>query len=81
MELPLPIRVPLGVLVGLSIGYFVPPLSRHMIKVHRASICITSAFTVGILGTVYVSLFKSYGYTAQSRLVWTAATTAFLLAF
>jgi len=72
MDLPLLARIPLGIAVGISFGFLVPPLSVHMLKVHKGFNLYNIGFTVGILGTVYVSIFRSYGYTGASRLLWSS---------
>ncbi len=63
-------RIVLSLLVGISIGMLIVPLSANVVKLHKGFNLYNTGFSVGILGTVYVSLFKSFGYTVYSRSVW-----------
>lgn len=59
-----------SVLIGVSIGVLIVPLSHSVMRLHRGFNLYNIGFAVGLLGTVYVSVFKSYGYAAYSRLIW-----------
>lgn len=69
-DLPIVGKIILSVLVGLSIGFFLPPLAAHLFNVHKGFNLYNVGFTTGILGTIYVSIFKSYGFESYSKLVW-----------
>ena len=76
VDLPLALRLPLALISGASVGFLIAPVSAGALKLHRGLTLYNVGFSVGILGTVYVSVFKSYGYKAYTRLVWsTGATT------
>ena len=64
------IRVPLSILVGGSIGFLIIPVSKHLSVVHKGFNLYNIGFAVGILSTLYVSLLRSYGYYAQSHVIW-----------
>lgn len=70
ISMPLWVRIFFSISVGVSIGILIAPLSSNVLKLHKGFNLYNIGFSVGILGTVYVSVFKSYGYTAYSRLVW-----------
>ena len=70
INMPLWVRLLLSVSIGVSIGILITPLSSNVLKLHKGFNLYNTGFSVGILGTVYVSVFKSYGYTVYSRLVW-----------
>lgn len=70
LHLPGRIGVVLGFLVGVSAGLMIPPLAAHLKSVHRGFSLYNVGFSAGILGTVYVSLLKSYGYVTGSNLIW-----------
>ena len=70
MGLPLWLGIILSMAVGVSIGLIITPLSANVLKIHNGFNLYNIGFSVGILGTVYVSVFKSYGYATYSKLVW-----------
>ena len=70
LEIPLSLRIIYGILVGLSIGLLLPPLSAYLFAVHRGFNLYNVGFTAGLLGTVYVSIFRSYGLVSYSQLIW-----------
>ncbi len=70
LNLPLPLKLLLGVGVGLSIGFILPPLAASLFKVHKGFDLYNVGFTAGLIGTVYISIFRSYGFASYSRLVW-----------
>lgn len=78
INMPLWFRIPLSIMVGASIGFLIPPLSSHMLKLHKGFNLYNIGFTVGILGTVYVSVFKSYGYVTYSKMVWSSGNDMLL---
>lgn len=78
INMPLWFRIPLSITVGASIGFLIPPLSSHMLKLHKGFNLYNIGFTVGILGTVYVSVFKSYGYVTYSKMVWSSGNDMLL---
>ncbi|MDF2800573.1 MAG: hypothetical protein K0S61_476 [Anaerocolumna sp.] len=69
-DLALWIKLPLCILVGSSIGFLVPIVSNHLFHVHEGFSLYNTGFSVGIIGTVYVSFFKTHGYAVESRLIW-----------
>ncbi|MFV0342003.1 MAG: DUF1576 domain-containing protein [Anaerocolumna sp.] len=69
-DLKLWFKLPLCIVVGTSIGFLVPIVSNHLFHVHEGFSLYNTGFSVGIIGTVYVSLLKTHGYAADSRLVW-----------
>ncbi|WZL72362.1 DUF1576 domain-containing protein [Clostridiaceae bacterium 35-E11] len=74
-------RVLLGIFVGLSIGFILPPLSTYLLRVHQGFNLYNVGFTAGIIGTVFVSLFKSYGLLPTPQLIWTRENNYILSLF
>lgn len=60
----------LGALVGVCMGLVTPPLAAHLKNVHKGFSLYNVGFTAGIIGTVLVSLLKSYGYQTGFSLIW-----------
>ncbi|SKC84854.1 DUF1576 domain-containing protein [Maledivibacter halophilus] len=72
------ISIPLGAFVGISIGFILPPLSTYLLRVHQGFNLYNIGFTSGIIGTVFVSIFKSYGFLPNSRFIWTSGNNKLL---
>ncbi len=70
LDIPIPLRIIVGIVVGLSIGILLPPLSAYLFNVHKGFNLYNVGFTAGLLGTIYVSIFRSYGFVSYSRLIW-----------
>jgi hypothetical protein len=70
LDIPLPLKVIFGIAVGLSIGFLLPPLSASLFHVHKGFNLYNVGFTAGLLGTIYVSIFRSYGFVSYSQLIW-----------
>lgn len=77
-EYPLWIRIIKTMVIGLSIGYCVPPVSKHLFHVHKGFSLYNTGFAVGIIGTVFVSFFKSVGYDPRQRLLWSSGNDLYL---
>lgn len=75
---PLVIRLLSGTLLGLSIGFILPPLSSYLLRVHQGFNLYNIGFTCGMVGTIYVSIFKSYGFLPNSRFIWTTGNNKIL---
>lgn len=69
-HLPLPFRVLLCVFTGITIGFVLPPLCTHVHFAHKGYSLYNVGFAAGIIATVIVSLFKSFGIVVESRLLW-----------
>lgn len=69
-ELILPTRIFLGIILGTLVGFILPPLATHFLKIHQGYNLYNVGFTAGIMITVLVALFKSFGYDPTSQMVW-----------
>ncbi|MBA4347396.1 MAG: DUF1576 domain-containing protein [Clostridiales bacterium] len=76
LHLPERIGAPLGLLVGVCVGLVTPPLAAHLKNVHKGFSLYNVGFTAGIIGTVFVSLLKSYGYQTGFNLIWSEGNDA-----
>ena len=76
--LPYFISIPCGILSGILVGFILPPLSVSLMRVHQGYNLYNTGFAAGLIGTVFVSLFKSYGFEAKNRLIWTTGNNAIL---
>lgn len=60
------ISVPIGVLIGIFIGFVLVPLATHMLKFHEGYNLYNIGFTSGILGTILTSIIRSLDFDVQS---------------
>lgn len=63
-------RYLIGCLIGLLIGFVLPPLAAYTLRVHQGYNLYNVGFTAGLIGMVLASLFKSFGHEFDSRMVW-----------
>lgn len=70
LSMPKTFSIPLGMLTGVAVGFILPPLSTHMMRIHQGFNLYNIGFTAGIVGTILVSLFKSNGLQMDTRIIW-----------
>ncbi len=68
---PFFVRIVLGALIGIGIGFILPPLSSYLLRVHQGFNLYNIGFTAGMIGTIVVSILKSYGFLANPKMIWT----------
>lgn len=69
-NLPKLLSIPLGACIGILVGFLLPPLSTHMMRIHQGFNLYNIGFTAGIIGTIVVSILKSYGLDLDTRVIW-----------
>lgn len=69
-DLPVAARFAMCVLVGLTIGFVLPPLATHLYYTHKGYSLYNVGFSGGIIATIIVSLLKSFGIQTEARLIW-----------
>ena len=69
-KFPAPVCLMLSLLLGLAIGFVLPPLCTHVHYAHQGYSLYNVGFGAGIIATVVVSLAKSFGIKVESRLIW-----------
>lgn len=62
----------LSLCVGTVIGFVLPPLCTHVHYAHKGYSLYNVGFAGGIIATIVVSLFKSFGINIESRLIWSS---------
>lgn len=62
----------LSLWLGIVIGFVLPPLCTHVHYAHKGYSLYNVGFAGGIIATVVVSLFKSFGIEIESRLIWSS---------
>lgn len=72
------LRILLAALIGTFAGFILAPLSTFLLRVHQGYNLYNIGFTAGIIGTIFISVFKSYGFLATPRLIWTTGNNTVL---
>lgn len=72
------LSIPLGILAGIFAGLILPPIAAYLMRVHQGFNLYNTGFAAGLIGTIFVSLFKSYGHDVESRLIWTTGNNTIL---
>lgn len=80
LDLPFIVRLILSLAVGITIGFVLPPLSTHTHYAHKGYSLYNVGFSSGIIATVVMSLFKSFGVETESRLIWSTGNNQLFLA-
>lgn len=55
------ISIPLGITVGILIGFIITPLSSSMVRFHDGYNLYNIGFTGGMIGTLIASILRSFG--------------------
>jgi hypothetical protein len=79
--LPLEIGVPLGVGTGLLIGFILPAAAAQLFKAHMGYALYNMGFAAGLVGTLVVALYKSYGFVPDPVFIWSSGNKLALGAF
>lgn len=64
------LKLVLSLMAGAVIGFVLPPLSTHVFYLHKGYSLYNVGFSSGIIATVIISVFKSFGLETESRLIW-----------
>ena len=79
--LPLAASLPLALATSLAMGFALPPAAAQVFKAHMGFSLYNMGFTAGLLGTLVVALYKSYGFVPDPVFVWTTGNNLLLAAF
>ena len=79
--LPPVVRVPLAVATTLVMGFVLAPAAAQLFKAHMGFSLYNMGFTAGLVGTLVVALYKSYGFVPDPVFVWTTGNNVLLGAF
>lgn len=55
---------------GILAGMLIPPLAAHLLKAHQGYNIYNMGFTGGLLGTIFMSIFRSYGLNNTLPRIW-----------
>jgi hypothetical protein len=61
----------LAALIGILTGFIIPPVASHLLSSHQGFNLYNIGFSAGLIGTLLMSLFRSYGIEYDKQLIWT----------
>ncbi|KAA6185108.1 DUF1576 domain-containing protein [Thiohalocapsa marina] len=79
--LPFSISLPLAVVTGLLIGFILPAAAAQLFRAHDGFALYNMGFTAGLVGTLVVAIYASYGFVADPVFIWTSGNNALLGSF
>ena len=79
--LPFSVSLPLAMGTGLVIGFILPPAAAQLFRAHDGFALYNMGFTAGLVGTLVVAMYSSYGFVARPVFIWTSGNNLLLGAF
>jgi hypothetical protein len=80
-NLPFAASLPLAVATSLAMGFVLAPAAAQVFKAHMGFSLYNMGFTAGLVGTLVVALYKSYGFVPDPVFVWTTGNNVLLASF
>jgi len=80
-SLPLAQSLPLALVTSLVIGFILAPAAAQLFKAHMGFSLYNMGFTAGIVGTLVVATYKSYGFVPDPVMIWTTGNNVVLGTF
>lgn len=71
----------IGILLGILVGFILPPIASNSVKAHNGYNLYNVGFACGIIGTMLMSIFRLFNITFESRLEWYTGNQTSLLIF
>lgn len=68
--LPLHLSLPLAVTTSLLMGFVLAPAAAHLFSAHLGYTLYNIGFVAGILGSLVVAVYKSYGFVPDPVFIW-----------
>ncbi|MFA9397642.1 MAG: DUF1576 domain-containing protein [Clostridiaceae bacterium] len=66
------LTIAFGTFMGIFIGFFLPPISSYLLRVHQGFSLYNIGFASGIIGTIVISTLRSYGFQSDARIIWSS---------
>ncbi|MCX5515289.1 DUF1576 domain-containing protein [Kaistia algarum] len=76
--LTLPVAIPLAIATTLLIGFILVPAAAQLFKAHMGFSLYNMGFTAGIVGTLVVAIYKSYGFVPDPVFIWSRGNNLLL---
>ncbi|NJL48093.1 MAG: DUF1576 domain-containing protein [Leptolyngbyaceae cyanobacterium SM2_5_2] len=79
--IPRRVSIPLALFTALLLGFILAPAASQLFKAHAGFNLYNIGFTAGIIGTLVVALYKSYGFVPDPVMIWTSENRGVLTGF
>lgn len=66
-DLPMYLGFIVGIVIGVLVGFVLPPLTTQFLRTHNGYSLYNIGFTAGFIGTVVMSIMRSYGFLRESK--------------
>ena len=66
-------HVLIGVILGIIAGFLIPSIAVQVLQVHQGYNLYNIGFTAGIIGLLFTSVFRLYGFQVTPVLFWSVA--------
>ena len=76
--LALPTSLPLAVATTVLLGFVLVPAAAHLFHAHQGHSLYNMGFVAGLLGTLTVAVYKSYGFVPDPVFIWTQGNNRLL---
>jgi hypothetical protein len=76
--LPLSTSLPLAVATTLGLGFLLVPTAAHLFHTHQGHSLYNMGFVAGLLGTLTVAVYKSYGFVPDPVFIWSRGNNGLL---
>ena len=76
--IPLSVSFPLATVTMLVIGFVLVPAAAQLFKAHLGFTLYNIGFVAGIIGSLVVAVYKSYGFVPEPVFIWTTGNNALL---
>ena len=81
VRFPTIVSIALGILIGIFVGFILPPIASYTVKAHNGYNLYNIGFAAGLIATVVMSIFRALGIGFESRLIWNSSSNSILLIF
>ncbi|GGK37432.1 hypothetical protein GCM10011591_06320 [Nocardia camponoti] len=69
----------LGISTSVLIGFVVSPIARRLFQAHAGFTLYNMGFVAGVVGAVFVAVYRSFGLEPQPEMIWTSGDGTALL--
>jgi hypothetical protein len=76
--LSLQVSLPLALATTLVLGFVLAPCAAHLFHTHQGHSLYNMGFVAGLLGTLTVAIYKSYGFVPEPVFIWSTGNNALL---
>lgn len=71
----------LGAIIGIMVGFILPPIASYSIRAHNGYNLYNIGFASGLIATLLMSIFRSLGVDFSARLIWHTGSNKTLFVF